>query len=206
MTTRLVVAPHADDETLGCGGLLAKYRDEVLVVVVAEPDEIRKREMLAAKEILNYGGASVLGYEDGRLGEDMARLVADLDDVYAETQPDEVYLPFPGMHQDHVAVYEAGMRAARLSMTEGHWYPPTVLVYDVAAYDVALYPSDLRWNVFEPLTADQVLAKKAACAAYDSQVPPGAHPINGIVEAAAVIGQARRVDYAEQYALVRSVR
>jgi N-acetylglucosamine malate deacetylase 1 len=30
---RLVLAPHCDDETLGCGGLLAKYPDECGVVV-----------------------------------------------------------------------------------------------------------------------------------------------------------------------------
>ena len=45
-TVRLVVAPHADDEVLGCGGLLAKYGPECGVVVLARPDRARYEELL----------------------------------------------------------------------------------------------------------------------------------------------------------------
>ena len=121
----------------------------------------------------------------------------------AEVRPDEVYLPFPSLHQDHIAVYEAGMRA-RLSMSPGHWVPTSVLVYDIAVYDVNLYPSDLRWNVFEALTEEQADLKAAACDAYVSENPAGAHPMNSIKEIAATVGHMRKVDFAEQYALVRS--
>ena len=57
----------------------------------------------------------------------MRGLVGALDEVLAEWQPSELYLPFPSLHQDHIAAYEAGMRAARLSMTEGHWFTPVGL-------------------------------------------------------------------------------
>ena len=48
---RLVVAPHCDDETLGCGGLLAKYPDTG-VLVVSSPGPERLREFDAAQKIL----------------------------------------------------------------------------------------------------------------------------------------------------------
>ena len=124
----------------------------------------------------------------------------------ADVQPDEVYLPFPSLHQDHIGVYEAGMRSARLSMSPGHWVPNSVLVYDIAVYDVNLYPTDLRWNVFEALTEEQITQKEAACQAYQSEIPTEVHPINSVRQIAGALGQVRLVPYAEQFALVRTVR
>ena len=46
-------------------------------------------------------------------------LVTWLDAILATLKPTELYLPTPGMHQDHIAAYEAGMRAARKSYTDG---------------------------------------------------------------------------------------
>jgi LmbE family N-acetylglucosaminyl deacetylase len=203
---RLVVAPHCDDETLGCGGLLAKYRYECGVVVAAQPDNVRRKEFEVAREILGYERARFLGLPDGRIGEDMHTLVGLLDEVIAEMRPLELYLPFPSMHQDHIAVYEAGIRAGRLSMTEGHWYTPSLYVYDVAAYDVVLHPTDLRWNVFEALDEEQIDTKVNALSAYASQAVTGPHPVNSVKQQAGVVGNARQVPWAEPYALVRGVR
>ena len=130
----------------------------------------------------------------------------DADAIMAELKPDELYLPYPSLHQDHIAVYEAGMRSCRVSMSLDHWFPPSVYVYDIAVYDVNLYPTDLRWNVFEALTEEQITAKEAACQAYQSEIPTDVHPINSVRQIAGALGQVRLVPYAEQYALVRTVR
>ena len=203
---RMVLAPHCDDETLGCGGLLAKYPGETTVVVVSCPDEVRRKEFEVAREILGYDRALFLDFTDGDVGGDMHRLVGALDEIVAELQPDEMYLPFPSIHQDHIAAYEAGIRAGRLSMTEGHWFTPSLLVYDIAAYDVALYPTNLEWNWFEALCEESIDKKVAALSAYASQAVTGPHPINSIKEQAAVIGHARQLAWAEPYSLVRGVR
>ena len=203
---RLVIAPHMDDESLGCGGLLAKNAEDATVVVVTQSGTTRREEHARAMDILGVADSRSLDFEDGTTQQHMSRLVAALDDVMSEVQPEEVYLPFPSLHQDHIAVYEAGMRSARLSMSVDHWVPNSVLVYDIAVYDVNLYPSDLRWNVFEALTEEQADLKAAACAAYVSENPGGAHPMNSIKEIAATVGHMRKVDFAEQYALVRQVR
>lgn len=203
---RLVLAPHADDEVLGCGGLLAKYPEESAVLVLARPDGVRAKEFEAAREILGYSTAIFLDLPDGRVGQDMHDLVGMLDSVLGNCRPDELYLPYPSTHQDHVAAYEAGMRSARLSMNAHHWYPPTVMVYDVPAYDLALYPSDLRWNVFESLDESEVDRKVMAVMAYASQQVQGPHPLNGVKDGAHALGSPRQVAWAEQYALVRAVR
>ncbi|PRY63233.1 LmbE family N-acetylglucosaminyl deacetylase [Knoellia remsis] len=203
---RLVIAPHMDDESMGCGGLMAKYPDECVVATVTDSGPTRAAEHAEAMRILGVTDSRNLGFEDGVTDQHMTELVAALDAVMAHVRPDEVYLPFPSLHQDHIAVYEAGMRSARVSMSADHHFPPSVLVYDIAAYDVNLYPSDLRWNVFEDLTEDQVTKKALACTAYQSEIPTEIHPINSVKQLAAAAGLVRLMAYAEQYALVRQVR
>jgi len=204
--TRLIVAPHCDDEALGCGGLIAKYPEDCTVVVLAKPDDVRRKEFEEARAILGYEDAHFFNIPDGYVGDDMAHLVGMLDLALAEIQPDELYLPYPSMHQDHIAGYEAGVRASRLSMSEGHWFPPSVFVYDVAAYDLDLYPTDLRWNTFESLEEPHINAKMEAIAQYASQQVVTPHPANSIKQQAETLGAARQVHWVEQYAMVRVVR
>jgi LmbE family N-acetylglucosaminyl deacetylase len=205
-STRLILAPHGDDETIGCGGLLAKYPDECVVVVVAEPSDVRLKEFKLARDILGYSDYRILNFQDGYLDQDPHALVGALDLLVAEFRPTSMYVPFPSTHQDHIAVYEAGVRAGRLSMTPGHWYVPSVFAYDVSAYDLELYPTKLQWNVFESLTEDQVDRKIEALEAYSSESITGPHPVNGLKALAQACGNARKLEWAEPYALIREVR
>lgn len=202
----MVVAPHMDDESLGCGGLLAKRGSDSVVVTVTDNGPRRAEEFATAMGILGVTESVHLGLTDGQVPLHMAELVRLLDEAMATYQPRELYLPFPSVHQDHIATYEAGIRSARVAASRSHWFPPSVYVYDVAAYDLLLYPSDLRWNVFEPLTAEQVHKKHEACMAYQSEFSEGVHPMAATKEIAAAIGMVRLMEYAEQYALVRNVR
>ncbi|MGP9693522.1 PIG-L deacetylase family protein [Brachybacterium sp. AOP25-B2-12] len=203
---RLVLSPHMDDESMGCGGLLAKHPDECTVAVAADSGDVRRREFTQAMAVLGVTRTVELGMEDGYLDRNIPALVGAVDDLCREHRPEELYLPFPSLQQDHIAVYEAGMRAARLSMTPGHWSAPQVFVYDVAVYDVNLYPTDLRWNVFEPLSREQAELKAGACEQYVSESPEGPHPIRAILQIAEAVGKTRGLEFAEQYALVRHVR
>ena len=209
MTRRMVIAPHADDESMGCGGLMAKYPEDWTVVLVAQPDQTRFGELMAA--FVELGGQQELvqlNLPDGTVGREPRWLVARLDALLVDYQPDELYLPWPGVHQDHVAVYEAGMRAARLSMSSAHWCPPRVLVYDIPVYDLELYPTGLRWNVFESLDVYEVNAKAAAVACYQSEVDEAPYFSTGqeVLETARALGAQHGVSFAERYALVRDVR
>lgn len=203
---RMIVAPHMDDESMGCGGLMAKYPDDCIVVTVTDSGAVRAAEHAKAMSILGVTNTHTLGFEDGVTDKHMTELVGALDQLMGRVRPDELYLPYPSLHQDHIAVYEAGMRSSRVSMSADHHFPPSVLVYDIAAYDVNLYPTDLRWNVFESLSEEQVTKKAMACTAYQSEIPTDIHPINSVKQLAAAAGLVRLLPYAEQYALVRQVR
>lgn len=120
---RLILAPHMDDEAMGCGGLMAKHPDECVVVVMTDSGETRAREHAEAMEILGVSESRRLGFPDGQTPQHMTEMVGAIDAIMAELKPDELYLPYPSLHQDHIAVYEAGMRSCRVSMSLDHWFP-----------------------------------------------------------------------------------
>lgn len=126
--TALVVAPHPDDESIGCGGALALHRragDRVCVVTLtdgAHKDDgtrcadyaaRRRREALAAAELLGVARSVFLDHPDRRLRLDDA-LVEQLSALLREEQPDIVYAPSPvDLHPDHKTAAHAVWAAAR---------------------------------------------------------------------------------------------
>lgn len=121
-----MLAPHADDETLGCGALIARKRaDGVVVVVVIVTDgtrsdrlgrsaatiaAVRREEALNACGTLGVDPADVhfLGLPDGLLDEYRPTLVDRLDALAATVKPEEVLVCSAlDQHPDHVALWKA---------------------------------------------------------------------------------------------------
>jgi len=203
--TRLIIAPHPDDEVLGCGGLLAKYPEECVVAVCSIPSETRRLEAAAARSVLGYRETHWLELQPDYGGRG---LVTVFDDLLDKHQPDEIYLPYPDLHQDHIAVYEAGMRAARISMKESHWYVRAVFIYHVAPYTTELAPTGLRFDTFEDISGWPVVAKARAMDTYQSETAPPPSPSNGraLLSQAAALGSLHRLEAAEHYAAIRVIR
>lgn len=141
-TRVLCVAPHADDEVFGCGGMLAFHAargDAVRVVVLTDgaagdPDATeadiraaREAEDRAAGEALGISDQRFLGLTDGGLGATadlVQRLAAEIEDF----DPDLVYGPSPQeMHTDHRAA------AAALTAALARGRERQVLLYGVNA-------------------------------------------------------------------------
>jgi N-acetylglucosamine malate deacetylase 1 len=116
----LVIAPHPDDECLGCGGTLAQLAPscDINVVLVTNGDgggelpagtsDTRKSEMDKAVRALGIASPVIHFDEpDGRFA-DSARFRAALADVAARLQPDWVFLPWlHDSHTDHSRIARA---------------------------------------------------------------------------------------------------
>lgn len=115
----LVLAPHPDDESIGCGGLLLKYLGQCDVIVLTDgrhgglsrmdEDEtvtLRKSEFEKAMVYAGVRKWFFLGVEDGKLSENFAKFVElDLSGY------DAIFIPAPGEnHGDHACVYEFLLR------------------------------------------------------------------------------------------------
>ncbi len=163
-------------------------------------------EFEVARKELGY--AQYLGpfYTTGTLADNMRDMVGRLDKIVREMQPQELYLPAPGTHQDHIAAYEAGMRSARLSYTDNSWVVPQVLLYDVPGYATDLYTTPYTWNRFVVLPLSFITVKQDAISAYSSQANGHHDPALLALAHAQVVGQRIGTRFAEQYAVVREIR
>lgn len=120
----LVIAPHPDDELLGCGGTLLRRIAEggtvgwLLMTAISEdagwlPEKVAER----AKEIeciqqglgIHANHFFSLGFPAAKLDRiPMETLVSQVGDIFKKFQPQEILLPFPGdVHSDHRITFEA---------------------------------------------------------------------------------------------------
>jgi LmbE family N-acetylglucosaminyl deacetylase len=126
----LVIAPHPDDDALGCGGTIARKRSlgvDVAVVVLTdgafanrelmdrdELAEMRGREELASLDVLGVGPHRTwfLGLRDGALARDEESAADQLVAILEEVMPDEVFVTAADDgHPDHEAAYRIVRRA-----------------------------------------------------------------------------------------------
>lgn len=216
----LVVAPHPDDEVLGCGGVIARHTaqgDNVYVIIVGkgipelfppEMFELARSELEAAHVILGVRNTIFLNFPapqfelvgGHKLADAIRRVIHDL-------QPQLIYLPHRGdIHTDHRAVYNAVLVAARPLMncpvrkllcyetlSETEWAPPFG--------DDAFIPT-----VFVDIS-DYLDHKLRAMACYRSQLkePPNSRSLRSIEALARLRGGTVSLDAAEAFMLVREV-
>jgi len=137
-STVLIVAPHPDDETLGCGGTFAKRIEagfKVVVVVLTdgrnlfrlsplkierdptpqETSEMRKNETRRSVQILGGERAEIyfFDFEDGRLAEFAGEASQKLAKLIRKAIPNEIWVTSEHEeHRDHIAAC-AVARSAR---------------------------------------------------------------------------------------------
>jgi N-acetylglucosamine malate deacetylase 1 len=143
-TRLLVLAPHPDDESIGCGGLIAKWiaagrKTEIAILTDGAaghatdmtPEAVRglaaARQREAEAAVLHF-----LGYPDGQLTGSAPEAGAKLAEIISQFKPDIIALPFPAdRHPDHTA--SSKVLLAALSGLPSALLPKTVLCYEVWA-------------------------------------------------------------------------
>ncbi len=155
----VVIAPHPDDETLGCGGTIARFAasgTEVSVLVVAghlpplyddAAFETTHREALAAFKIMGVAQSAFLRIPATMVRDvPVAELNGKINGFIREIGPDMVLLPFPDRHIDHRIIFDACIVACRPVHAAA---PKTVLAYETL--------SETHWNVpgIEPVFAPE---------------------------------------------------
>ena len=127
MTGRIVVAPHPDDEVLGCSSVLLGSTVTVVYVTdgvppwtaAADREELeaqRGMECIDAWGVLSSRANRVhLGFADLAAWQAVEQIAESLTQVIDAAACEEVYLPaYQGGHPDHDASYLAGMLAREL--------------------------------------------------------------------------------------------
>jgi N-acetylglucosamine malate deacetylase 1 len=137
----LVLAPHPDDETIGCGGALclhAKRGDCVAVVFLTSGElglkhlprekawQIREREAKRAAKILGAAELFFLRHPDWFLTENVSRVAQAFRPVLKTIKPALIYVPHAQeWHPDHKAclpILQAALRASSVAVPQARAY------------------------------------------------------------------------------------
>jgi N-acetylglucosamine malate deacetylase 1 len=191
----LVIAPHADDETLGAGGTIHRASRQGWDVEVAVARLEAPNRWLELEE-----ACRVLGARPRVLDPDwadqwldslpLALVVTAIEDVLDEVRPDVVIIPdIIEIHQEHRVVAEASMAALRPSAGTSRWRPPIVLAFEHLADAWALQQPVYPPSTWARLAEDDLDAKLKAMKAHASQMRP--HPSERSVESIDALARVR---------------
>jgi LmbE family N-acetylglucosaminyl deacetylase len=150
----VILAPHIDDETIGCGGVAIKHAaagDRVAILTFADCTEQRIAEGRAAGHILGAHRQEFLTFVNRHLL-DRPEPAACLAQFLKEESPNIIYAPsLFDRHTDHVAV-----NILLAQYTRQYGLPAMIYGYEVW--------STLTPNVAIDITAEQpVKAKALSC-------------------------------------------
>lgn len=187
----LIIAPHADDETLGMGGTIARRAREGHEVIVAiptghgddEPHPLWPRESWRVIRGEAAEAHRILGVKETIYREIPAAAVTDqpthvinriIDELITGVCPDILYVPFPlDLHKDHRELFHACSVVWRPHRDIGRY------IREIYAYEVL---SETHLNIpyveqgFLPNTwvdiSDTLSTKLQAVECFKSQIRP----------------------------------
>lgn len=224
MKNILVVAPHCDDEVLGCGGVIKKYADRGLDVYVlmitngsiGAPElfkpEDTQRNRNEAKEACGFLGVKEVVFFDfpaPRLDTIPSyKLSIEISKIIKLFSIDTLFIPHKGdIHRDHFITHECSLVAARPinnctvkriyayeTLSETEWAMPS--------QNEAFIPT-----VFEDISSF-IEFKIEAFQKYHSQVKQYPHPrsVESIKALAMHRGATVGYFYSEAFMLIREIK
>lgn len=181
----LVLAPHPDDESIGCAGAILQHRlvgDHIRVIFLTSGEQgipgrpasevwgIREREALRAAQALGIHDFEFWRLADRALGREADRVVPRLRQVFQRRPPTRVYIPHPqDGHTDHEAVWPM-VEAALQGLPE---VAPTVSVLGYEVWNPIRQPGhvlDISRELRTKLRAIRCYESQLALVRYDQAV------------------------------------
>jgi LmbE family N-acetylglucosaminyl deacetylase len=218
----LVVVAHPDDETLGCGGLIAKLSEQgeqIRVIFIAEGSSCRYKTLTKqAKDDISYRtqcaieAVNILGVSSykfynlpcGRLGDepliDIAKII---EKEILDYKPTTVLTHCQNdVHNDHKIIYSAVVQATR---------PVGRIVKNLLSFEILsstewCYKETFKPNVFVDISL-KFNTKINAMHCYSTEQPKSPHSRSDktIKSLAILRGSQSGVEYAEGFEMIRSL-
>ena len=217
MTERhvLVIAPHALDELLGCGGTIARHSEagrKVHILVLSGNGEgvdgKRREAAVKAATLLGCEPPRFAGFPENRTDTiSLGEVVSVIEKAVSELRPSTVYVSHGGnLNIDHQTAFRAAATALR--PVPGH---PVVefLAYEIASstdWAPAGFGDAFRPNCF--IDISNALERKMRALefyAFDMRPAPHARSIEALENLARARGATVGVAAAEAFAVVRVV-
>lgn len=216
----LLIAPHPDDEVLGCGGVIKKFTDHDIIVNVLvitrgkkelysdERIENVRQEARNAHKLLGIESTTFLDFPAPDLDTiSISELSVAISNVINTLKPDTIFIPHRGdIHHDHKAVFTSALVAARPvnnyvvkriysyeTLSETEWAAPFG--------DDAFIP-DYFVNI-----SDEFSFKLQAMKCFKSQIRefPNPRSLKAIESLAQLRGSTVGFEYAEAFMTIRVI-
>ena len=212
----LVIAPHPDDEVLGCGGTIKKHinkGDEVYLCIVTcayTPDwteefiENRKREIEESQKVLGIKEVYFLNLPTVKLDTVPQKKLNDL--IFQKIdgiKPEILYIPFEGdINKDHLIIYNASMLAVRSGIGR---FIKKVLCYEVLSeteWGSVLFSPNLYVDI-----SDTLDFKLKAMSCYGSELKeyPRGRSLEAIKALAQKRGTESNLKLAEAFKVIKEI-
>ncbi|MBO4521349.1 MAG: PIG-L family deacetylase [Alphaproteobacteria bacterium] len=211
----LIIAPHPDDETLGAGGTLLKYKTNgaqtacVFVTSARKNKDFdagfiaaREKEIKAVVAAYRFDKYYDLDFPAAKLTpNDTVALIKAIGDIIKDFEPTVVLLPFDkDVHSDHRIIFDAAW-----SCTKSFRYPSVkqVMMYETVS------ETDFATEEFHPDTfvdiSDFIDEKMKILSIYDSQMgePPFPRNYERVKALAVYRGGVFSMRYAEAFRLLK---
>lgn len=224
----LVIAPHPDDEVLGCYALINKIKKgggKVFILYLTiggygrvEGNKVSSKKWLKeCKQVtksLNVDDFDIFQLNDQIIHldtipqEQLIELIESKSKIsVAKIKPTIVAIPtIFSTHQDHVVSYNIAITALRPHPQKEHHIPNMVISYEAPEYyfwSAAGEFGKFVPNYFVKLTKNDVKNKIKTLNFYKSQMRKGQRDGNSIDALARIRGSEIGVDYAESYHIHR---
>ena len=225
MKNILVIAPHADDEVLGCGGTIYKHHlngDKVYVAVMTNasngaPELFSEKdinnirnEALKAHKILCVAQTLFFDFPAPNLNQYPLYKIADkISFLIKKYKINTIYIPHRGdLHKDHESIYDASLVAAKPLPSQS---VNKILVYETLSetdWSDTVSSSVFVPRYFNTLQKSVLNKKIAAMKCFKSQLKdsPNSRSLENLKNLASVRGSTIGNSYAESFDIVRIIK
>lgn len=201
MSKVLIIAPHPDDEALGCFSFM--NRDAVVAyITISHPlfpngENIEEMKVLQGKMGYVFSSTPLFHSLVNKLDTiPISEIVNWIEEKINGIKPDTVLIPFPSYNQDHRIVHEAALTAMRHH--DRNHFVKRILVYEEPdVFDTM--NRQFKPQYFRPI---DINAKLGAIDTYKSQRRLH-RSFNYIMAIAGVRGNQSGQDYAEAFEVMR---
>ncbi|MBD1169009.1 PIG-L family deacetylase [Pelagibacterales bacterium SAG-MED08] len=203
-----VIAPHCDDETLGCGGMLLKFKKlkiPISVIIVTEiKDNSMDKILNQIKKKYKLNNLYRLKYSPSKLDlQDKDELIQRIKSYLVSIKASDVFIPNESdIHSDHGIVHRASLAASKWYRNN---YTKKILVYETLSETEIFSKDSFTPNYFIDIT-DHIEDKCNIMKIYKKEIKkfPFPRSKDSIISLAKFRGTSCGYKFAESFKIIFS--